>query len=57
MARLNWLKQSGTAELFILQTVAASDNFSLSRWVCEDFPELRSALETNILTGYDSKRY
>lgn len=31
--------------------------FSCYRWVCEDIPELKRAMEVNILSDYDTRRY
>ena len=27
------------------------------RWVCEDFPELKQAMENNVLNDYDGMNY
>lgn len=29
----------------------------MHRWVCEDHPELKNAMEMNVLNDYDTKRY
>lgn len=45
-----------TALLYLIGDVVIHYFFSCSRWVCEEIPDLKLAMENYVLIDYDTKR-